>query len=173
MDADQNLSTYDSSGVLINEVNIGTGNGGGHITIDSASGRLAISGLADVVLIDPATGEVEQLTGSGLAISLEFARSGEFLAITGFDGAVRLWDVVRGESAGLLLDGTGSVDGVSLWYDEATDSLWANTSGKIQQIPLNPERWIERACEVVGRDLTQDEWDRFVPGEGEVQSACS
>ena len=40
------------------------------------------------------------------------------------------------------------------------------------EVPLDPELWIERACEVVGRDLTQAEWDLFVPGGGQPQSAC-
>ena len=84
-----------------------------------------------------------------------------------------LWDVERNQSAGLVWDGSSTAGGSPSWYDEATETIWVSTSGKLLQIPLNPERWIEPACEIVGRDLTQDEWDRLVPGGGLVQSACS
>jgi len=47
------------------------------------------------------------------------------------------------------------------------------TSGRLLEIPLDPERWVERACDIVGRDLTSDEWQRYVPGDEDVQSACT
>ncbi len=101
-----------------------------------------------------------------------FARNGEVLAIVLLDGTVRLWDVARNTSAGLVWDGAGALEGEPAWYDAATESIWVNSSAKLIQIPLNPQRWIARACEVADRDLTQDEWDRLVPGDEPLQSAC-
>ncbi|MFT7476317.1 MAG: hypothetical protein ACI81L_003267 [Verrucomicrobiales bacterium] len=82
-----------------------------------------------------------------------------------------LWDVERRTSAGVVWDGSG-IAGNSSWFDDSTNSLWVSTSAKVLQIPLDPERWVERACEVVGRELTQDEWDLFVPGDDQLESAC-
>ena len=56
--------------------------------------------------------------------------------------------------------------------DDATDTVWVVTSGKLLQFSLDPQRWAQKACEIVGRNLTPDEWDRFVSGSGPVQSAC-
>ncbi len=56
--------------------------------------------------------------------------------------------------------------------DEVTDTLWAGSSGALLQIPLDPNRWVERACELVSRDLSSAEWERFVPGGGDPQPAC-
>jgi len=47
-----------------------------------------------------------------------------------------------------------------------------STSGKLLRVPLTPKRWVQRACELVGRDFTQDEWERFVPGDDLLVSAC-
>ena len=92
---------------------------------------------------------------------------------TGRDGTVRLWDVVREEFAGLVWNGSGQGSPASpSWYDEATGTIWVASSGKYLQIPLDPERSVERACEIISRDLTQDEWDRFVPGNEPLRSAC-
>ncbi len=47
-----------------------------------------------------------------------------------------------------------------------------SASGKLLEIPLTPELRIERACDVIGRDMTAAEWERLVPGDGPVKSAC-
>lgn len=71
-----------------------------------------------------------------------------------------------------MWDGTGVRPSSPSWYDPATESIWVYTSGRLVEIPLSPERWVERACDIVGRDLTPDEWQRYVPGGDDVQSAC-
>jgi len=50
--------------------------------------------------------------------------------------------------------------------------MWIFATGKLLEVPLNPERWIEKACQVVGRDLTREEWDRYVPGDEPPMSVC-
>ena len=47
------------------------------------------------------------------------------------------------------------------------------TSGKVTTFSLDPDRWIERACLLADRELTADEWERFVPGDEPQTSACS
>lgn len=41
-----------------------------------------------------------------------------------------------------------------------------------KEIPLDPARWVAKACEIVDRDLTQEEWDRLVPGDEPFRSVC-
>ena len=38
-----------------------------------------------------------------------------------------------------------------------------NEDGPGHVYPLDPARWLARACTVAGRDLTQAEWDRYLP----------
>ncbi len=98
---------------------------------------------------------------------------GELLVIAATDGSVQLWDVERSELLGVLWDGSGSRHQNPPWSDEASNTVWVASSGQLLQLSVDPERWVERACEIVGREFTQDEWDRFVPGGGEAQSACT
>ncbi len=170
------LRTYAADGEMVSETETGMTSVAA-ITMDDISGRLAIGGFpADldrpsVVIVDPATGEVKLLTNDETA-SLGFALEGAILAITAVDGTVRLWDVERNQSAGVAWDGTNATSGLPSWFDREAKTMWANTSGKVVEIPVSPERWVERACEIVGRDFTDEEWGRLVPGEQPFKSAC-
>ncbi|MEM9039875.1 MAG: BTAD domain-containing putative transcriptional regulator [Actinomycetota bacterium] len=169
--ADGRLLTFDADGALATTVETGLGSAT-VITMDPSSGWVALARDGDVVIVDPATSRVDDVPVNGRVANLGWARDGELLVITTFDGAIRLWDVERGESGGLMFEGTGATTGSPSWYDEATDSIWVSTSGQVLQLPLSANSWIERACAITLRDLTPDEWDRFVPGGGDVQSAC-
>lgn len=169
------LRTYDSSGAVTGEVateqiNLSLARG------DEASGRLAFGGpdgRSTVVVIDPAIGDSHMVPDATQIANLTFARDGELLAILELDGTLRLWDVERQTTAGILWDGAGAGNEEPLWYDDTTDSLWLSTGGRLLRLPLSPQRWVERACTLVGRDFTQDEWDRFVPGDAPLTSACT
>ena len=143
------------------------------ITLDPSSGKLAVATRRGVVsIIDPATGDTQQLPALEPLGNLAFGRDGELLVLTGLDGTVRLWDVERSASAGVAWAGSGAVGGSPSWYDAESMSVWVATSGRVLKIPLDPAHWIARACEVVGRDLSQEVWDRSVPGTEQRQSAC-
>jgi hypothetical protein len=166
------LTTYDSGGDPLGSIETGA-EYVDIITLDPTTGHLAVADIGGgVVIVDTSAGIVDQLPAVDYAANLGFGRNGEILVITGFDGTVRLWDVERSVSGGLAWNGTGSVVGSPSWYDDETESIWVATSGKLLRIPLNPQRWIERACEIVGQNLTQEEWDRHVPGDGPLQAAC-
>ncbi len=143
------------------------------LTLDPSSGALAAASVeGEVWIIDPATGRTETLPTQEPISNIGFGRDGQLLVITGLDGTVRLWDVERSESAGVAWSGRGSTPTATSWFDADTNSMWVATSEKVLNIPLDPAQWIERACDVVGRNLTQDEWNRYVPGDGQRQSAC-
>ena len=172
-DEDGTVHSYDDNGEPTGELKTGaefaTIN-----TMEPTTGVLAIaSDSGGVVVIDPTTGQVEQLPDRAGVANLGFARDGQLLVITGFDGTVRVWDLERNAPAGLVWDGTGVGFSSPSWYDPSTESIWVFTSGRLLEIPLDPEQWVERACAIVGRDLTPDEWERFVPGDEGIQSACA
>ena len=152
-DRDGTLHTYAADGELAGEVDTGAQETFIN-TMDPTTGVLAVDGgaVGAVVFIDPANGDVDQLPGNDSVANLGFAQDGRLLVITGFDGTVRIWDLDRDESAGLAWDGTGAVPSSPSWYDPSSNSIWVYTSGRLLQIPLDPQRWVERACDVVGRD---------------------
>jgi DNA-binding SARP family transcriptional activator/WD40 repeat protein len=170
---DGTLTTYDESGELVSRFETGVGEVS-IVTLDPATEQLAVGARpSGVVLIDTTTGETRALEGGEAVTNLGFARDGSMLVITGADGTVRLYDLDRDAPAGLVWDGTGSVFSSPSWYDPETDSVWVATSGLLMEIPLDPQRWVEQACDLVGRDLTEDEWERWIPGDDPPRSACN
>lgn len=169
------VATYDSNGVM--EFTLDTGHRfdtNAAIAVDPNAGLLAVESFEEgVVIVDLHTGEVLPRPGIDDIQSLGFAQTGSLLVITNADGTVRLWDVERNVSAGLIWDGSGAASGSPPWFDESTSTVWFSTSGRVVEVSLDPERWVSRACELVTRELSQDEWDRFVPWGGEAQSACA
>lgn len=146
---------------------------GSPISLDPSSGRIATPGVrGEALLIDPNLATVDVLPGVEDVSAMSFARDGQLLVISQERGMVSLWDLERGQLAGQVSTGGGTASVGLPWYDEETDSVWIAGSTQLTQIPLDPTAWIERACEVVDRQLTQAEWDQFVPGDEPLQSGC-
>ncbi|MEM9608489.1 MAG: protein kinase [Actinomycetota bacterium] len=169
---DGTMTTFDAAGESIGEISTGLAFVS-HAAVDPTSGRVALADSdTGVVIVDPATGEVQELSGTGGTVNVGFARDGQYLVLTGADGTVRLWDLDREASAGLVWDGDGTSTSSGPWYDEENDSVWVVTSGQVIEVPLDPAAWIEQACATAGRELTPDEWARLVPGGEPQTSAC-
>jgi WD40 repeat protein len=166
------LIEYGPDGAVIREIETGAVNPVA-LTIDPTGGRLAVSSIAGgVAVVDLTTGEVEEVPGNYIASSLGFDGDGSVLGISVWGGEVRLYDVGSGEVATLIWDGTGTFGAEPGWFDAENGSLWLPASGKILEIPLDPARWVAKACDIVDRGLTQDEWNRLVPGDEPLRSVC-
>ena len=142
----------------------------------SDQGLLAVSGIGGVVILDPfEEGSSVVIESLGTVAGLAFVDDGRRLVTLEGDGTVRLWDVTTGASVGMLSSGaeSGSTPPSTPWFDPERGTVWVASSGRLLEFSLDPARWIEQACEFVERDLTQDEWDRYVPGDEPLQSACS
>jgi WD40 repeat protein len=166
------LTEYGPTGEVLGQVETGV-RAPVAITVDPTGSKLAVSSLdGGVALVDIATGQVEQVPGDYIASSLGFDGDGTVLGISVWGGEVRLHDVGSGAVPTLVWDGTGTFGAEPGWYDPGTDSLWLPASGQVLEIPLDPARWVAKACEIVGRGLTEQEWERYVPGDEPLRSIC-
>ena len=50
--------------------------------------------------------------------------------------------------------------------------LFAATASGVIRLDIAPARWLDAACRLAGRTLTEDEWLRLVPGQP-YQPACA
>ncbi len=104
---------------------------------------------------DPLTGHTDTVW------SVTFSSDGRLLATTSFDRSVLLWDVASHQPIGQPL--TGHTDTL---FDVAfsPDGKLLATAGKDRTARLwaIPSTWIGRSCELVGRNLSQQEWDRYI-----------
>jgi WD40 repeat protein len=103
---------------------------------------------------------------SGFGIdSLLFTPDSEFL-ITGAASTASMWSVEQGAGGGVRLD----VDplrpeaAVAVGTRDEGRTLVTFTEGTgVRTWTVEPQRLLEHACTVVGRNLTQEEWDEVLP----------
>lgn len=169
------LRSYNAGGTVTGELQTGfvqSATTGAATALDVAGRKVAFGAPSGAFILETTTGHVTVVPTFGSLTSLTFARDGELLAIGSADGSVRLWDVEQQVSRGVLWRGSHAIQ-LGSWYEEQSDSVWVVSQTQLIRLPLDPAVHLRRACEIVGRDFTQEEWDRFVPGGGRVQSACA
>jgi WD40 repeat protein len=126
-----------------------------------------------VLFADPETarpvGSTIQIGSTDLK-SLAISSDESLLVALDMDGSLHLWNLDSGRALGpplrtdfanlgpvLLPDGqhviTGSIDGLLSW-------------------DLDPDTWRATACELAGRDLSEEEWATFLPDEP-YRGTCS
>jgi WD40 repeat protein len=178
LDVDGVAHIYGNDGELLEEHDVGFDPTIGFLASGfDGQGRIALArestvgGSSQVDVIDPVSGDRYAFLTLGQVRGLGFADDGRLLLIQGADGSIRLHDLPSGATSPLVWDGAEAPFGKA-WHDEATDTVWMATTDRLVQLPLDRDGWREQACRRVGRDLSAEEWERFVPGDGPKVSAC-
>jgi len=91
---------------------------------------------------------------------------------SGADGMVSLYDARRGQVRGVRLPGSAGQKNVSYLAQGYTYLVPPDAANEIvvlsgdrpgHRYPMDPAGWLKEACAIAGRDLTQAEWDRYLP----------
>ncbi len=135
----------------------------------SPNGRTLVIGTfgGAVVLLDIATGQVlarHTLRLSTQIWSADFAPDGDVVALGGNDGQVHLLTADTLQEIGQLPIGTGASWAFASYNADGSVLSAVDERGHIVHWDARPQSWIHRACAVVGRDLTPDEWNTYLPG---------
>jgi hypothetical protein len=98
-------------------------------------------------------------------VDAEWLPDSNTVVTAGFDEVVSLYDVQRDLVRAQPLPATDvRGEGHTFLMPEPTDELVVlSEDGPGRRYPLDPARWLARACDVAGRDLTRAEWDRYLP----------
>ncbi len=96
---------------------------------------------------------------------VEWLPDGRTVVSSGADATVTLYDADRGLVRATLPASTDLRPAYTYLLsvsDKAVTTLAGEGPGRVY--PLDPRRWIARACGVAGRDLTKEEWSTYLPG---------
>ena len=129
----------------------------------------------DLWIFDPDTLEkLDELPGlHGYAELLTLNADGTTLAAENESDGIRIYDVPTRTQLG---ENIPDVDGALGYFAMRPD-------GKELAVPygslglvlwdLDPQHWLDAACALAGRNLTQDEWDKYLSAFGEYHESCN
>ncbi|MFN3215170.1 MAG: protein kinase domain-containing protein [Acidimicrobiales bacterium] len=148
------------------------------LDIDDASGTVLVGSPSGAVgLLDLATGGLRRIESiAGEVAAGTFSPDGTALGILAVGGEVQVFDVETGRRVGvpMTLDGTLILPRGLHWGSaEDGGGLWVGSFIGPINFAADADAWRRIACDLVGRDLTADEWRTFVSETDPPVSACS
>jgi hypothetical protein len=126
---------------------------------------------------DPASGDEigrATLVSAGPVGSISFGSDSTMFSTTGLaDGRAKLWTTSPVQQLGSSFPATTVAQAGNAMitpdrrvliavYDDGSGAVW----------PLAVDAWKQHACAVVGRNLTREEWSRFIAGRV-YRSTCA
>jgi WD40 repeat protein len=137
---------------------------------------LATGSFAGIVqLWDPATGaqigHPTSVAASPVA-SIDFAPTGDtFATAGGSDGLAKLWTTRTRQQLGAAFPGNPGQWGNARYTPDGSKLIVVYQDGKGSVWPVSLRAWQDHACAVAGRNLTREEWSRFV-GDRRYSNVC-
>jgi WD40 repeat protein/energy-coupling factor transporter ATP-binding protein EcfA2 len=127
-----------------------------------------------VRLYDFATRETRQFTGHRAGINdIEFSADGKLLASAGLDKRLQLYVLENPEDLPVEMENNNGF----VWdiaFANGSDLLIAACSeSEIRIWPTNPATLADQICPQLTRNMTQDEWSKYVGSDNNYENTCT
>jgi hypothetical protein len=148
----------------------------GHLVPTGRPSEFAVSHDNQVGILD-LSGSAPALDWLGIhrgtVQSLTVDSSGTTLVSTDFSGDLIAWDLER-RAAMTGSIALGTANGLQARFSPAPGSSAAVlvSAAGISITDIAPHEWVNDACTIANRELTEDEWNRFVGAERPRETAC-
>ncbi len=148
-----------------------------HASVASPDGStVAVAGqTGEIVEINVQTGDQRRgTTGLGAEVLwLSYSDDGRRLVSGAADGGVSLWDATTLDLLGTVYPPHRGepVPAGAQFIGDSHDVAIASYDGRVYRWETDLERAIDFACQMAGRNLTDEEWEEFLPAQP-YQSVC-
>ena len=137
----------------------------GAVDLDRDGRHLAVACGSELVVHDLAGGArplAAIQAASGPIEALAFDPAGRRVAASDSASGWILWDVAEARAVGAAFTAPAGIGAMRFSADGAR-LLTGDREGRVILWDVAVEDWLQRACRVAGRDLTPDEWNRYLP----------
>jgi WD40 repeat protein len=133
---------------------------------------VATKGLVKIVNIETGK-QVKELSGHKAGVSdIQFSPDGLLLASAGLDRKLQMWVVDKEEDLPIVMDNNNG----NIWrvrFSKGSDYLLAScNNGEIRIWPTDPKMLAEQICPKLKRNMTPDEWEKYVGNGFPYESTC-
>ena len=108
-------------------------------------------------------------------VDVAYSPDGQLIAATTLDSTAQLWDADSGLPIGPSLRFDDAVADRETNLAFSPDGRALATSGPLGSVTLwdlDPDSLAEHACQTAGRNLSRDEWRRYMPADTDYRKTC-
>jgi WD40 repeat protein len=135
---------------------------------------VAVAGdTGEILTVHFSTLEERRSTPLAPVYWLNYSDDGDLLVSGGADGGVSLWDAATLDLLGTVHppEHGKPVPSGAQFIGDTHDVAIASYDGSIYRWDTDPGRALDFACQMAGRDLTEEEWAQYLPAQP-YQSVC-
>jgi WD40 repeat protein len=126
---------------------------GTRLAVGAATGEVGVADIRTGEWVQPPAGSHD-----GWVQRVTYAPDGSILVSAGHDGQIKVWDGRTGEPLATIAPGSHHVWADVEFLPDGHTVIVATRDGAVYTWDTRVDQWIEFACRVTGRNLTDAEW---------------
>lgn len=105
--------------------------------------------------------------------AIEFSHDGNLLASASFDNSIQLWNMNKLDEVPIVMKDNFEAYAWDISFSNNDEYLVVGTNnGKVKKWPVHADQMADEICKHVKRNMTPDEWERFVGSRIEFRNTC-
>ncbi|MCB0497320.1 MAG: hypothetical protein KDC79_14360 [Cyclobacteriaceae bacterium] len=105
--------------------------------------------------------------------SIEFSHDGKLLAAASFDNSIHMWNMNALDEFPIVMKDNFGAYAWDIAFSNKDEYLVVGTNnGKIKKWPVHAKQMADEICKHIKRNMTLDEWERFVGNNIEYRNTC-
>ncbi|MEN8250670.1 MAG: hypothetical protein ABFS32_17180 [Bacteroidota bacterium] len=136
------------------------------VAFGGASGYLNLFDVDKGEILDDFYGHTSRIN------DIAFSNNSKRLATASWDGTVQMWNMENIDDLPYYMTDHGEDWAWDVSFSPDDEYLLVGTNGKIKKWAVDNDTMAEQICQYVERNMTKEEWDRYVSEEVDYESTC-
>ena len=116
---------------------------------------------------------IEELIGHKSRINaITFSKDDQLIASASYDGTIQIWMTKKFEELPLILKDNDSYIWDLSFTNDNNYLVTGGNQGEVRVWPTNAQEMAEVMCQNIDRNMTQEEWKRYVGAEIDFRNTC-